>query len=829
MLLLCALIVGSNAWAEKVTAIANIVAGTRYYIGATTSSTDYYLQLPATSDNLGTAVTSSASATVFIFEATETANVYKIKIADTSNYLATMSISNGKMTFGATAAEYTVSNQSGKIRLSNNSRSIQKNNSNTRFGSYANTQTDVWLTEAPSASAVAKPTISGLESFLTSTQVSISCGTTGAAIQYSTDGGTSWNNYSTAFTLTETTTVQAKATKSGLTDSEVASKTFTKTTEKTVAEALTAIDALDENGTIGGYYVKGIVSTAGSLSSGKITYYISDDGTTTSQLKVYSGKGLNDAYFTSADDIQLGDKVTVYGTVKKYVSGTTTTPEFDTGNYLYSIVKKPTFSPVAGAVAAGTAVTISSTLDGATIYYTTDGTTPTTVSSVYSAPIVVNAAMTIKAIAVKDGYPESSVAEAAYTIAEPCATPTFSVAAGAYSTAQSITISCATDGATIYYTTNGTVPTSSSTEYTSAISLNSDKTIKAIAIKDGYANSAIAEATYTFYAALPFTFDAGSSAIATTVGLCQDGLGGDYGSSPKLKFDTTGDYLILNFAQTPGKLSYTLKGNGIGGNYTFSVLESANGTDYSVLEEYNSTNTIGSSAFTETLTPASTTRYIKWIYTTKDEGNVALGKISLALPEPASPTTSGDETYLTTSDNMAGWRAFYDASNSYSVDGNTKVYVADADPVGTTITLKAIEGIPANVPVILHTSSSADSHKMTLTKETATPFTYTGTNNLTWTTSAVSEKYRLGYGASGVGFYPYSGTPASGAVILDVSSRVGAHELTIDFGENEVTAINEAKSQQPTANGQYYDLQGRKVANPTKGLYIVNGRKVIVK
>jgi hypothetical protein len=48
--------------------------------------------------------------------------------------------------------------------------------------------------------------------------------------------------------------------------------------------------------------------------------------------------------------------------------------------------------------------------------------------------------------------------------------------------------------------------------------------------------------------------------------------------------------------------------------------------------------------------------------------------------------------------------------------------------------------------------------------------------------------------------------------------------------DNEVTAIQTvANGQQLKANGQYYDLQGRKVAQPAKGLYIVNGRKVVVK
>lgn len=75
----------------------------------------------------------------------------------------------------------------------------------------------------------------------------------------------------------------------------------------------------------------------------------------------------------------------------------------------------PTFSPAAGAVVSGTEVTISSP-DGATIYYTTDGTTPTSSSSVYFTPIKITEATTIKAFASKSGYNDSDIATATYTI-----------------------------------------------------------------------------------------------------------------------------------------------------------------------------------------------------------------------------------------------------------------------------------------------------------------------------------------------------------------------------------------------------------------------------
>jgi uncharacterized protein len=79
-------------------------------------------------------------------------------------------------------------------------------------------------------------------------------------------------------------------------------------------------------------------------------------------------------------------------------------------------VANVTASPAQGAVAAGTNVTLATATADATIYYTTDGTEPTTSSSVYSAPITINADTTIKALAVKTGLDNSDVATFAYTL-----------------------------------------------------------------------------------------------------------------------------------------------------------------------------------------------------------------------------------------------------------------------------------------------------------------------------------------------------------------------------------------------------------------------------
>ncbi len=80
------------------------------------------------------------------------------------------------------------------------------------------------------------------------------------------------------------------------------------------------------------------------------------------------------------------------------------------------------------------------------------------------------------------------------------ATPTFSPAAGRYETAQTVSITCETTGATIYYTLDGTNPTTSSTPYTSALTISETTTVKALAVKDGE-QSAVATAKYTIGAA----------------------------------------------------------------------------------------------------------------------------------------------------------------------------------------------------------------------------------------------------------------------------------------------------------------------------------------
>jgi uncharacterized repeat protein (TIGR03803 family) len=100
----------------------------------------------------------------------------------------------------------------------------------------------------------------------------------------------------------------------------------------------------------------------------------------------------------------------------------------------------------------------------------------------------------------------------------PAATPTFSLAAGTYSSAQGLTISDATAGAIVYYTTDGSPPTTSSTVYFGPIVVNSTETIKAIAVAGGYSNSNVASATYTINLAADYQFSASPTSLSIQAG-----------------------------------------------------------------------------------------------------------------------------------------------------------------------------------------------------------------------------------------------------------------------------------------------------------------------
>lgn len=159
-------------------------------------------------------------------------------------------------------------------------------------------------------------------------------------------------------------------------------------------------------------------------------------------------------------------------------------------------VSAPAASPAGSPLIGSTSVALSCATVGASIYYTVNGDTPTLWSEVYSGPITVTAnPTTIKAFAVKPDMLDSDVMVETFTLKT--AAPTASPVAGAVALNTPVTLSCATVGAAVYYTVDGSEPTTSDALYSSPIAVSGAVTIKAIAVLGGRDNSDVLTAAYT--------------------------------------------------------------------------------------------------------------------------------------------------------------------------------------------------------------------------------------------------------------------------------------------------------------------------------------------
>ena len=203
---------------------------------------------------------------------------------------------------------------------------------------------------------------------------------------------------------------------------------------------------------------------------------------------------------------------------------------------------------------------------------------------------------------------------------------------------------------------------------------------------------------------------------------------------------------------------------------------------------------------------------------------------SYAIPSAATVTMN-----LTA--NSAGgayWMTFYNQNYKFQADENTQIFKAALEGAGLTLTeLTTDKIVNAGKPVIL--KSTAGTITMTLTS-TASGNDFSS-NSLEGVSAAAgltaadpSTTFVLNNGAQGVGFYRLATgkTLGVGKAYLTYSSGGASAPEFLGFDGN-TTGIEAIDNGQLTIDNEVYDLQGRKVAQPTKGLYIVNGKKVVIK
>ncbi len=352
----------------------------------------------------------------------------------------------------------------------------------------------------------ATPAFSVAAGTYTSSQtVTISNSTPNAVIYYTTTGTTpttSSTKYTGAIAVASSETVKAIAVASGYTTSAAASASYTITpTAATPAFSIAA-----------GTYTSSQTVTISDSTANAAIYYTTTGTTPTASSTKYTGA----ITVASSETVKAVAVATGYTTSAAASASYTITPTAAT----------PVLSIAAGTYTSSQTVTISDATATAAIYYTTSGTTPTTSSTKYTGAITVASSETVKAIAVATGYTTSAAASASYTITPTAATPVFSPVAGTYTSSQSVSISDSTATAAIYYTIDGTTPTTGSAKYiTGGITVGATETVKAIAVATGYTNSAAASATYTVSSSFTLTSSAATNGGALPAAYTCDGYG----------------------------------------------------------------------------------------------------------------------------------------------------------------------------------------------------------------------------------------------------------------------------------------------------------------
>ena len=621
----------------------------------------------------------------------------------------------------------------------------------------------------------ATPTFSPAGGLYTSAQnVTISTTTTGASIYYTTDGSTptaSSTPYTGAIAVNATTTIKAIAVKEGNNNSTVASATYlilehagTEADPYSVADAREAIDA---GIGVTDVYATGIVSQVDEVNTDNhwATYWISDDGTTTTQLEAYKGKNLDNTNFTSTEDIKVGDVVIIYGSLTKFSS----TYEFSAGNYLTSKIRKVDSGLAAVEDEIQMEVTterdatslFTVTSDGAISYESSDATIAKVEGGKLKALKPGTATITIS-VAQTATYASGNVAIEVTVTTKPAVKPAGPADLSSYSLVTDASTLVAGDKIVLVNEKNGKVMAGQNTNNRA----EDDVTISEHSI-----------------ASLP------SSAAVITL----------EGSSAGWNLKTEDGYLYAASSSS----NYLKSRATVGDDNAKATISITDNNAVITFQGSNTRNKIkrnNSSSLFSCYSSAATT----------EDEYVQIYRVDKANTYDVAIGATGYKTLI--------------SAVSASLPAGLTAYKAVSAGEGK-VQLTSVPSIKAGSAYVLKGTASTN-YTLTVTDSPEDP---TGNILEVSTETTGNGVYVLANGTSGPGFYKWAGGAlGAGRAIVPASAVSSAHEfLEFSFDESDVTAIENVEVKK--ANGQYFNLAGQRVAQPTKGLYIVNGKKVIIK
>lgn len=427
---------------------------------------------------------------------------------------------------------------------------------------------------------------------------------------------------------------------------------FTATCDVTVVNAVTFTAGTDIGKTTSN-------NSSDEITKSGVTIWSTDAALAQTEYRLYSGskttievkKGkITQIEFTKNGSYSLSNLSTTTGTYTSSTgvwTGTASSVAFsasaqvrlDKIRVFVATTATPTLSLAEGTYDAAQDVTISCATEGATIYYTTDGSTPTSSSTTYSSAIHITETTTLKAIAIK-GEVESELVSATYTMTRPAA-PTFDVAEGVFDTAFDLHLNTETAEATIYYTTDGSMPTSSSSVYSNkiAIAIGSNVTVKAIAVKNGL-TSDVSTVTYTYDARTTPTFSLSTTSLDLKVNEVSSVVTLTTNHDVTPSFTCDDNHITL----TGSDKSYTISADAAG-TYTVnvSVTGSANYKDAAGTITVNVTKKATTMVIATAFDDGKDLRYASEGLI---EGTVKYNDVALAS-QPTITYSSSDETVAT--------------------------------------------------------------------------------------------------------------------------------------------------------------------------------------
>ena len=421
--------------------------------------------------------------------------------------------------------------------------------------------TQIEIFELNDINTVATPTFSPVGGTYYEPQtVSINCNTEGATIYYTTDSTeptAESSVYSSPLVIANSTTVKAIACKEGMENSNVA------TAEYNIIIGLVTIFDQDWEGEMNGWTFVNV--------SGSAEWYIASKENNHYAFANAFNQGANvDWCISPAFNLnEYSNTVLTFITAKNY-----TGPDLEvyfSNDYDGSNPETATWTPLTCTLSSGSWTWTPSgdiSLDGFSGNNCHIGFKYTSTESQAAAWEIDNINLT--------GFENSSITTVA--------TPTFSPVGGTYYEPQTVSINCNTEGATIYYTTDGTEPTTESSVYSSPISVSTTTTIKAMAVKEGLDNSAVAVATYTFPTLITIAearaLNENETAIVEGVVTFIDGR------NIYIQDETAAIDLFLNYNTVPETLALGDKVRALGTKTVYNGLVELTGIDGNVESEF---------------------------------------------------------------------------------------------------------------------------------------------------------------------------------------------------------------------------------------------------